>query len=1365
MISDRYSLTLILIAFAFFGMRNNISAQCTTSHTSGSILSFGSCNSWSSINPANVNSAYRFTVVNGGLYEFETCGTGFNSMMTLRQTSGTGTLISFNNGGQCSDDVSIGWTGTFNGTLAVIVKADGCAWSGTGSTGTSAVIRYRQRNPNAGSTSIQAYNCTSYSLQTSGGEGSRQWQQSPNNSTWSDISGATSTSYTVSSSNTNSYFRVKHTAGNCESYTNSVYVVPRTFTGNFTVTQSTTMAGTYNINGDFTINSGVTVTVADGCELNVMADNVDISGIINATGTGNAGGANGSAGTGSSNLGCNTDPDWNSSTSPGNSGGNGGGGANSGTNGGAGYGCGQDCGTFDDYAGLVKGAGGAGGGAGGSYGGNGGDGGNGGTSGGYSTSGSILTNLPYCSNSYSGGAGGAGGAAAGAFGSASNLSIDFGTGGAGAGGGGRGASNGASGGSGGRGGGKITIISRDNPSSPYTFALSGAIYANGDNGGAGGGGGNAGRTVSNCCGDPCNQENVEEAVNVSGAGGGGGAGGGSGGGVMLIAHGNANIVGTIEAKGGNGGDGGDGGNSSTSSYGGGGLCGSSRSITNFGGGDGENGGKGGGGRIKIFYNDCANATISPNYNINAGSSGNGTAGNGSYYVGVHPDHTPLVAGSIIGNQNICEGQTPGTLSNQVVASGGTGIYSYTWLRCTSGCGSPPTNYSAAPGTNNGVNYTPTGAYNTTTWFVRRVTSGTCTEYTGFVVVTVNEPSTVEAGGPNTVCQSSSPSAITLSGASVGGGATTGTWSIINGGGTLSNTSATSNPAGVTYTPATNFSGTVTLRLTTNAAAGCSNVIDDRIINVTALPIASASNTGPYCTGQTISLSTPAVTGATYAWSGPGGFTSSSRTPTRSSATTAMSGTYTVTVTANGCSNVSSTVVTVNQASTVEAGGPNTVCESPSPTAITLTGASIGGGATTGTWSIISGGGSLSNTGATSNPAGVTYTPAANFSGTVTLRLTSNALASCSNVTDDRTINVTALPVSTASNTGSYCVGETISLSTPAVTGATYSWSGPAGFTSSSRTPTRSNATTAMAGSYTVTVTANGCSRASSTTVVVYTNPTVSVSPSSTTICTGGNVTLTANPVAGSGNGTFTYIWSGGGTGNTKNVTSAGTYTVTVTEGVSGCTASGSATVAVVADPAVTITTPTQTICKGNSITLSSNITNPGTGSCSRQWQSRPVGGSTWTDLGTAATQGSGAITQNTEFRVNYNCSGSGCGAATSNIVTISFTDDNTWTGAAGSAGVGDWHNPANWSCGLVPTTTTDVLIPGTATAPNQPVIYGGFTGVCNTINLTDSSNLTIQSNGELQVNPQIIKKIEGKNFYKASNLFGGLVVYTTPVLE
>jgi len=160
------------------------------------------------------------------------------------------------------------------------------------------------------------------------------------------------------------------------------------------------------------------------------------------------------------------------------------------------------------------------------------------------------------------------------------------------------------------------------------------------------------------------------------------------------------------------------------------------------------------------------------------------------------------------------------------------------------------------------------------------------------------------------------------------------------------------------------------------------------------------------------------------------------------------------------------------------------------------------------------------------------------------------------------------PAPTASNTGPYCVGQTIQLNASTVGGATYAWTGPNGFTSSDQNPTIPNATAAAAGSYSVTATVGGCaSAAGSTNVVVNPLPTPVVIPNdSTTFCAGGSVTLDA------GAGYSSYLWSPGGqTTRTIVVSTSGSYTVTVTA-ATGCQGTSAPTVVTVnPNPAPVVT--------------------------------------------------------------------------------------------------------------------------------------------------------------------------------------------------
>lgn len=74
---------------------------------------------------------------------------------------------------------------------------------------------------------------------------------------------------------------------------------------------------------------------------------------------------------------------------------------------------------------------------------------------------------------------------------------------------------------------------------------------------------------------------------------------------------------------------------------------------------------------------------------------------------------------------------------------------------------------------------------------------------------------------------------------------------------------------------------------------------------------TAGSNSPRCTGATLQLQASASNITGWQWSGPGGFTSTQQNPTRSNATAAYSGIYTVTVTnSQGCTGTASTQATV-----------------------------------------------------------------------------------------------------------------------------------------------------------------------------------------------------------------------------------------------------------------------------------------------------------------------------------------------------------------------------------------------------------------------------------------------------------------------
>lgn len=93
--------------------------------------------------------------------------------------------------------------------------------------------------------------------------------------------------------------------------------------------------------------------------------------------------------------------------------------------------------------------------------------------------------------------------------------------------------------------------------------------------------------------------------------------------------------------------------------------------------------------------------------------------------------------------------------------------------------------------------------------------------------------------------------------------------------------------------------------------GCKNSVASNEISLQVnKATATASNSGPFNVGESIKLSSAG--GVKYAWAGPASFVSAEQNPTILSATLAMGGTYSVTVTdINNCMAKAETAVTIN----------------------------------------------------------------------------------------------------------------------------------------------------------------------------------------------------------------------------------------------------------------------------------------------------------------------------------------------------------------------------------------------------------------------------------------------------------------------
>lgn len=178
------------------------------------------------------------------------------------------------------------------------------------------------------------------------------------------------------------------------------------------------------------------------------------------------------------------------------------------------------------------------------------------------------------------------------------------------------------------------------------------------------------------------------------------------------------------------------------------------------------------------------------------------------------------------------------------------------------------------------------------------------------------------------------------------------------------------------------------------------------ITVLSSHTVTTSGSQTYAVGQTISLS--AVSSATgainYRWSGPNNFTSTAQNPTIPTATTAMSGTYTVVATnAGGCTATAQTSVSLGAAASATISGNLTLCAGQSTT-LTASG----------------GTGYLWSTGEQSASVVINPTTSSIYSVTVTIPDGATSVA-------DASVTVSAMSSLTVSGKATLCAGESTTL--------------------------------------------------------------------------------------------------------------------------------------------------------------------------------------------------------------------------------------------------------------------------------------------------------------------------------------------------
>ncbi|MFN0201323.1 MAG: choice-of-anchor L domain-containing protein [Bacteroidia bacterium] len=485
----------------------------------------------------------------------------------------------------------------------------------------------------------------------------------------------------------------------------------------------------------------------------------------------------------------------------------------------------------------------------------------------------------------------------------------------------------------------------------------------------------------------------------------------------------------------------------------------------------------------------------------------------------------LTATTNVLNQVLCAGAATGSAT--VVAGGGSGAYTYSWIT------TPPQLTATATGLAAGTYNVTVTDLNATNCFISA--SATITQPTALGAVT-NVINHVNCNGGNNGSASVTPS----------GGSGTYTYSWSNG-----QTTAT----------ATNLvAGTYTAFVFDAAALTCSTSATVTITQPAAITAVANQITAVNCNGANNGVANVVGGGGfgtyTYSWL-------TSPVQTTAIATNLTAGTYTVFVedaTVAGCN--ASTTVTITEPAALAI------------QTVSLTHVNCFGGNTGQAVMSATGGSGAYNYSWNTTPAQLTSTASNLIAGTYTLFVNDANATACST---SMPITITQVPALTASSNvinQVKCFGDSTGIATVVAGGGsgtyTYSWV---------TTPPQltATATNLPAGTYTVVVAdANATNCFISTVATITQPPALAGNPPLITgvTCFGGNNgTALVAPNGGSGN--YTYSWSNGQTTANATNLSAGTYTVVIAD---------------LLDPACTIT-QTANISQPPALAIATNISN------------------------------------------------------------------------------------------------------------------------------------------------------------------------------
>jgi hypothetical protein len=679
---------------------------------------------------------------------------------------------------------------------------------------------------------------------------------------------------------------------------------------------------------------------------------------------------------------------------------------------------------------------------------------------------------------------------------------------------------------------------------------------------------------------------------------------------------------------------------------------------------------------------CAPSGLSTCSCNGTGCTSGGGGGGGFYGGGAG---IAIAAGG--GGSSYTEPSATGVTHTQGFQTGnGTITFSYTFNGNTVNASASPTVICAGGTTtlnaNTGlVTYTWNTGSNTTSIAVSPSVNTTYTLLgtnaqgcisTATIAVPVNgSVPTLSVSNSQTVLCAGKPTLITAT------GATTYSWA----GGAITN--------GVPYIPLTTSDYTVT----GGNACGTSSAVTS--VTVLPLPNVTASVNNPtVCNGSSVTLNGGgSVSGYTWA----------PVVPNNTAFVPPTSTNYTVTgIAANGCTASAVAGVTVLVTPNIPpVVTPTSVCLGTNATLTAI-------GATGYTWT--PGLGLNSFSAAVSPPGSTTYT-----------LFRSNGAC-----TSTATINLVINPLPFANATASpslICAGDAVALNV--IGGITYTWL-PGGFTTANFTfyPNSS-------GSYTATSSNGSCTATGVVQVSVNPSPVVGINTSTSTVCAGGNVTLTATGNAA------TYTWLPGNSNATSivvNPTAVSQYTL-IGNNTANCTNRQTQLILVNAVPPLVLNSSVPFVCTGTTAILSiANATVPGV---TYSWSSNSGSGSTTNVSPTVTTTYfASAVTNST------GCSSSGSLPLTVNISTFVVASPSAiCRGNSATIVASGAANSYNWSVNGVGVGNTASITVSPTLTTNYVVL--GTTGGCSNSNTVQLIVNLLPNVVAAAVKPQICRLENG----------------------